>query len=1690
MKRYLFLLIVWLLGLWPSFAQPGPERYYVVDGQRIVLQSHPADWALVLPDGIAADRLIADATLRFPAAAKGLQSVPGEGRQLVFRSQGISVSQRQLLETWLKNRAPGAVQQPLVVDARGFSYLVGSRVYAKVKPGISASRLQAWLQQQSAKAEETYPYDITIRFYRSLDAGKDAISLANRMMNSQLFVFAEPDLAGFDLVQTPPNDPLYPLQWGLLNNGSSAQFNGTPGADVDADLAWSITRGSPSIRIAVLDVGVQRNHPDLAANIDPLGFGLLAPVATTGDVLDTAACHGTACAGIIGAVANNGIGVAGIAPECKLIPVNIARNTAGLFGTFSQIAGAIDWAWSTAAADVLSNSWGGGSPSTLYRDAIRRAVTNGRGGRGAIVVFSAGNANAGIFSPASFTDCIAVGAMNMCFQRKSPTSCDGETFWGSNFGFGLDVVAPGVKIATTWNTGLTTLVNYNPAFNGTSAAAPFVSATAALMLSVNPLLTQTALRELLERSVRKVGSYTYAPESTQPNGTWNAEMGYGLINTYQAVLAAQSPSSYCPVSIRAAGATQLCSGQSTSIIIQNPVAGAQYQWRRDGQLIQAGTSVTVSQAGNYDATILTSGGCRDTSASVTISLGVSEGALLVDAGRDTTVCQNSRVYFGGAPSARGGTPFVQAQRGLAYSVSENAFYRFNPTRPNEFRMIKSSFLPGGNSNTLIAGAAVTPQGLYMLARVTNQLIRVDTATGNFTVVGACSPLAGTDWSGMTYHPTQRKLYATAFGTNTDFYEIDMNTGAATWLGAVPGSIPLNLIWLAADTHGDVLTMSLGVGVPAQVYRVQFNPIQLTPFANTLPFEANFAQDAALDSISQRFYLFGNTRVGGSSDFYNGQGIWELNRSNGNVQLMGSLAQSFNQFDGLAFAGKEYRYQWSPSTGLDNPQAPNPVFTAPNPGTFTYTLTVTDLCGNVSTDQVVVTVNPLPAAPTISPASPALSHRNGFSETLSFTADPSLQYRWQLNGTNTSNITSSQIVNSLNPATDRFAVQITNPLTGCVRTSPAIQPTYITGVTLGATPVSVVCDTAFYDAGGSAGNTTSTAFVQTFQPAATDRKVQWSIYRLQLSSGATLRVFDGSSISAPLLATLTSAQNGTSLIRHTASNTAGSLTIQFTPGSSTSAGWFSGLTCEQSLVYRTRMSGTWTNAAIWESKPLGEVNYSAASRPPVKGDDSILIRHGVTVQQALPIDQVRIESGGTLSVLSGGSMQLDKQVAMPEIFVARGGQLNIASGRQVGGSQSIVEVCGGLDVSGFLNASETRFIDTEPQVITANGDVGSIAHLRVQNPAGIFMQGDLSVSLLTLVEGVVSTGGIQGVLIDQVLGGNDASYVQGPVRIRLQAGAGEKMFPLGVGGRFVPVWISAATGSGTQTAELLAMMFAGSPASRSLPASLGGVLENRFLQVSLVSGAGQLSGYRMRYTYSPDDGVFFPSGLRLARAGDFDATWTNLGGMGSAPVSGTITSNLFSALGDFVLAWATGNPIPVRLLRWEGRSEVSGNRLEWEVADELLFAGYRIEASSDGQRYDSIGWVPARGVQRGVYLWLDRSPRAMASAVFYRLKLVDQDGRERSSAVIRLARSVAHIQAYPNPVVHGRLFIRYRSQSSGDASLRLMDAQGRLVWQERKPVMVGEQIWSINMEQLPAGGYSLHVLDINGRWQQRIIRSRN
>jgi len=324
--------------------------------------------------------------------------------------------------------------------------------------------------------------------------------------------------------------------------------------------AWNLGYSGSGIKVAVIDEGVQLNHPDLQGNLLQ-GYDATGNNSNGGCINNDA--HGTNCAGIIAAI-DNSIGIKGIAYNSKVIPIRIAyANASGNWVTNDNwISDGINNAVSLGA-DILSNSWGGGSPSTLINNAINNAVQNGRNGKGAVVLFSTGNHNRQIAYPSTNTNVIAVGASSMCDTRKRSisnandacliasgstpdplgVSCDGETCWGSNYGDGLDVLAPGVRITSTDITGSNgySSNDYYSFFNGTSAACPNAAAVVALILSANPNLTEIQARQILESTCDKISTYTYQSNvAGQPNSTWSNQAGYGRINAASAVCVASS----------------------------------------------------------------------------------------------------------------------------------------------------------------------------------------------------------------------------------------------------------------------------------------------------------------------------------------------------------------------------------------------------------------------------------------------------------------------------------------------------------------------------------------------------------------------------------------------------------------------------------------------------------------------------------------------------------------------------------------------------------------------------------------------------------------------------------------------------------------------------------------------------------------------------------------------------------------------------------------------------------------------------------------------------------------------------------------------------------------------------------------------------------------------------------------------
>ena len=337
----------------------------------------------------------------------------------------------------------------------------------------------------------------------TLNCNKSAVECACELWESGMFAASVPDLASKDLICS--NDPLFDQQWGLHNNQHI-------GIDISVTSAWDYATGK-GVKIAILDTGVDMNHIDLASNISSLSFD--TETGTSPSVFYRS--HATHCAGIAAAVKDNGIQIAGVAPEATIVSVSNS-----LYSTFnSQLkrADGIVWAYQNGV-DIISNSWKSGNHHSAIDEAIQDAFRYGRNGKGCVITFSSGNNSwSNIQYPANCNDTIlAVGAIDSIGARAL----------FSNYGAGLDLVAPGVNI-------LSTLPNDQTGYkSGTSMACPHVAGVAALILERNPELTVTQVNSIICSNAKKLPGVNF--NETKPDGTWNNEYGYGLVDAYYSVL--------------------------------------------------------------------------------------------------------------------------------------------------------------------------------------------------------------------------------------------------------------------------------------------------------------------------------------------------------------------------------------------------------------------------------------------------------------------------------------------------------------------------------------------------------------------------------------------------------------------------------------------------------------------------------------------------------------------------------------------------------------------------------------------------------------------------------------------------------------------------------------------------------------------------------------------------------------------------------------------------------------------------------------------------------------------------------------------------------------------------------------------------------------------------------------------------
>ncbi len=311
-------------------------------------------------------------------------------------------------------------------------------------------------------------------------------------------------------VASPPNDPYWttpaPGQWDLSEGTISTTYG------IDLLGAWDTTLGA-GVVVAVIDTGITA-HPEFAgqtvAGYDFIGDltrandgdGRDADPSDPGDWCDTgtSSWHGTHVSGTIGALANNAIGIAGIAPSAKIQPVRYLGKCGGYA---SDRVDAIVWASGGTVSGVPANatparviniSAGGAGPcDTTSQAAVDSAVS-----RGTVVVVAAGNNNADAsgYRPANCNGVITVAATDRTGARAS----------FSNYGSAVEISAPGVALWSTLNDGAT--VPGSPIYaqySGTSMSTPHVAGVAALMLAANPALTPAQVDALMQQTAHPFG---------------------------------------------------------------------------------------------------------------------------------------------------------------------------------------------------------------------------------------------------------------------------------------------------------------------------------------------------------------------------------------------------------------------------------------------------------------------------------------------------------------------------------------------------------------------------------------------------------------------------------------------------------------------------------------------------------------------------------------------------------------------------------------------------------------------------------------------------------------------------------------------------------------------------------------------------------------------------------------------------------------------------------------------------------------------------------------------------------------------------------------------------------------------------------------------------------------------------------
>lgn len=375
--------------------------------------------------------------------------------------------------------------------------------------------IPAKMQSDKAKAHGRVPQQSDKIYIAEVDDAELLSSTVKKLRESPQIKIAEPDFIGHGsgiLVHLEPvtfynagtvDDDYFNSQWGLYNTGQTVGgIPGVPGEDINIIPAWEITTGSSDVVVAILDSGIPGSNIDFKDRVlDGYNFvsGLPGAVDDHG--------HGTSVASIALASGNNGNLIAGVNWKAQILPGKILDHQNS--GFYSWWTSAIYWAVEEGAR-VINISAGGSGYSQTLKDAVDFALNSE-----VMVVACMMNADNEVpFYPAAFDGVFSVGAINNIGERAAPFAWGG----GSNYGNHIELMAPGNLIASLVHNNASA-VSY---WSGTSQATPMVLGVIALMLSLNPDLSNSEIEEILISTARG-------------DGNWNKYTGWGVLDAFAAL---------------------------------------------------------------------------------------------------------------------------------------------------------------------------------------------------------------------------------------------------------------------------------------------------------------------------------------------------------------------------------------------------------------------------------------------------------------------------------------------------------------------------------------------------------------------------------------------------------------------------------------------------------------------------------------------------------------------------------------------------------------------------------------------------------------------------------------------------------------------------------------------------------------------------------------------------------------------------------------------------------------------------------------------------------------------------------------------------------------------------------------------------------------------------------------------------